>query len=300
MSVTSANFEVRKTTFSVSGIGSLGDKIDSSSAGLVSINSESNLFKDGTADECIAGATKYRIFGIKFLGPGTKRRASLVASESAPSAYINYQWAFDPLAYKYGPMGSFNGTSDFVSVASTTALQLNKFSIMAYFRTSKADYTTDGDICNKGGHGSETAGQNMSYGIYLDANENLVVDFETGAGVNSTLGYGSQKFNDGKIHHVIARYGDTDLRLMVDFAFATEKSPATTAVPEVNTQPLVIGRNSRVSDRFFEGDIDEVYVYNRRLNDDEIEAYRDSGIVPARGLVYSNVFGGSGEPIAQK
>src|SRR5574341_90025 len=66
--------------------------------------------------------------------------------------------------YHYEPYGIFNGTSDYVEQADAASLDLLQFSVAAWFRTSNNYSSNDAMIINKGGFGSDTAGENMNYG----------------------------------------------------------------------------------------------------------------------------------------
>ena len=63
------------------------------------------------------------------------------------------------------------------------ALQLSQFSIAAWFKTS-TDFGTDVMIVNKGGLGSETAGQNQNYQISMTSSEKIKAGFETSNGAD--------------------------------------------------------------------------------------------------------------------
>jgi hypothetical protein len=62
-------------------------------------------------------------------------------------------------------------------------LPLNQFSVASWFKTS-SDFASDAFIVNKGGTGSESAGQNMNYGIWMTSAEKIQAGFETSTGAD--------------------------------------------------------------------------------------------------------------------
>ena len=67
--------------------------------------------------------------------------------------------------YHYEPYLALSG-SNRQDVASSSSLQLTRFSVGAWFMTNK-DYSATAYIINKGGFGSETATRNMNYGVWM-------------------------------------------------------------------------------------------------------------------------------------
>lgn len=222
-----------------------------------------------------------------FIDPNTEHEDDEVQVGLEPKVIV-------PGSYHYEPYQTFNGTSDFVDVPDAANLDLAKFTITCWFRTS-ADYSASGlnaigAIVNKGGYGSETTGENLNYGIWIDTDNKIHAGFEETAGTDHFVVSSTVK-NDGEWHHgAVSYYNQTELRLYIDGTLQTPLS--TTTTPEVNAKPLTIGKNSRAADRYFQGDIDEVHVWNNGLNPDEIEDNYTDGIIPnPNDLEYSNTFG---------
>ncbi len=201
--------------------------------------------------------------------------------------------------YHYEPYGTFNGTTDFVEEAHAAPLNLNAFSMSAWFRTSK-DYTVDvedGTIISKGGVGGDTVGGNQNYGIRVFKDTNKIR-----AGFESNTFADGQDFepastmtvNDGQWHNVVCTHNPTDQEVKLYIDGVLDATMTTSgAVPETNTNPLRLGKNSKDSTRYFQGDIDEVYVWNVDLSDTEAIGIFSGGIPQSSAIVYSNVFGGS-------
>ena len=222
-----------------------------------------------------------------FIDPNTVHEDDEVQVGLEPNVIV-------PGSYQYDPHGTFNGTSDFVDVPDAAHLDLEKFTISCWFRTS-ADYSPSGRnsiglIVNKGGFGSAATGENMSYGLYIATDNKIYGGFEETDGTGHSAVSFTTK-NDGLWHHAaISYYNKEELRLYIDGVAQTPLS--TTTTPEINAKPLTIGKNSRAADRYFEGDIDEVYVWSNGLNPDEIQDLYQDGIIPnPHDLEYSNTFG---------
>ncbi len=73
----------------------------------------------------------------------------------------------------------------------------------------------------------------------------------------------------GEWHHVAATCGGNTIRIYIDGNLAATGTYAGGIVP--NSSPVMIGANADVMNRFFDGLIDDVRVYNRVLADDEIK-----------------------------
>ena len=79
--------------------------------------------------------------------------------------------------YHYDP--SFTATgSNFQDTPSSSSLQIPRFTVSSWFKTS-TNFGTEGFIVNKGGLGTDTAGLNMNYAIWMTSSENLRGGIET-------------------------------------------------------------------------------------------------------------------------
>lgn len=205
------------------------------------------------------------------------------------------KWAFEAqtegTVYQYPPYGVYNGTSDYTEIADSADLDLTTFTVCAWFRTS-ATYTTDGAIVNKGGFGSDSAGENMNYGIFIAADQKVKGEFEDATGTNYRI-TSTGTYNDGQWHFVCLTYDNATLKLYVDGNTTPVDSLSTTATPETNAKPLRIGANSRANDRHFSGDIDQVRIWGRALSSSEMSDIYNTDTTPniLTNLVYENMFG---------
>ena len=192
-----------------------------------------------------------------------------------------------PSPYHYEPFIALSG-SNFLDTAITPQLQLPKFSVGSWFKTSNA-YTSDAFIANKGGSGSETAGKNMNYGIWMNSAEKIQAGFETRTGADNEV-TSPLTYNDGQWHYAVVTYdaapASPAVRLYIDGALVGTK--ATTAAPDnTGTQPVRIGANSRTPNGFFTGNADEVRVWNRELTSQEVQnGYNNGQFADPQAILY--------------
>ncbi|HEX5975825.1 MAG TPA: LamG-like jellyroll fold domain-containing protein, partial [Nitrososphaeraceae archaeon] len=197
--------------------------------------------------------------------------------------------------YHYEPFLTVNSHNDVVSIPSTQNLQLSKFSVAAWFKTT-TNFGDEAYIVNKGGHGTDSSGQNMNYGIWMTSSEKIQGGLETSGGTDRMV-TSPNSYNDGQWHHGVVTFDGSTLRLYVDGVQISTLS--TTSIPEtVGNHPLKIGANSRIVSNLFTGSIDEVGVWNRALTTTEIANLMNNGVFSTNGLVYSNSFNSSSPPPA--
>jgi beta-galactosidase len=73
---------------------------------------------------------------------------------------------------------------------------------------------------------------------------------------------------NGEWHHVAGTYDGIELKIYVDGALAATTAHVGTI--GIQTHNLNLARNSEEDDRFYDGVIDEVKIYNRALSHSEI------------------------------
>src|SRR5215203_5183021 len=190
--------------------------------------------------------------------------------------------------YRYEPFLNVNDLNDVVTIPDEQKLKLTTFSVAAWFKTT-SNFGDEAYIVNKGGHGTDTAGNNMNYGLWMTTSEGVQGGFETSSGSDRMV-TSPNSYNNGQWHHGVVTFDGSILRPYVDGVQITTLS--TSSIPETaGINPLKIGANSRIADNLFTGSIDEVGVWNRALNNTEIIKLRDNGVFTSSGLVYNNSFG---------
>ncbi len=188
--------------------------------------------------------------------------------------------------YHFDPSLSLTG-SNYDEAPSTSSLQLSQFSVAAWFKTS-SNFASDAFIVNKGGAGSDSSGENLNYGLWMNSLENLKVGFETSTGADQYL-TSPLKYNDGQWHYAVVTYGGSTIILYVDGVQVGTKSTSG-ATPETSgTKPVRVGANSRItpSGNFFIGQVDEVRVWNDDLTSQQVaDAFAGNSFTTASQRLY--------------
>ncbi len=98
--------------------------------------------------------------------------------------------------YHYAPFLEVNDLNDVVTIPDEQKLKLTKFSVAAWFKTT-SNFGDEAYIVNKGGHGSDTAGNNMNYGLWMTTSERIQGGFETSSGSDSMV-TSPNSYNNGQ------------------------------------------------------------------------------------------------------
>ena len=190
--------------------------------------------------------------------------------------------------YHYIPPFIASG-SNYSDVPNSSSIHLTKFSLAAWFKTS-LNYPGNAIIANRGGFGSDSSGQNMNYGLWLNANEKLVGGYEAGSNGADLFVISPNSYSDDSWHYGVVTYDGTIIRLYVDGVQVGTKS--STAAPDVaGNQPFRIGANSlkTASNSFnwlyFNGGIDEVRLWNRAVTAQEVTDQYQSSLFNTSGQV---------------
>jgi phosphatidylserine/phosphatidylglycerophosphate/cardiolipin synthase-like enzyme len=200
---------------------------------------------------------------------------------SLPSAYGQ-----TAVGYNHMPQFIAYGKNSF-DVSDASSLRITTFSLAAWFKTS-TNFAGNAIIVNKGGFGSDSAGKNMNYGIWLNSAEKVVAGFETSAGTDHFV-VSPNSYRDDKWHYAVVTYGGAALILYIDGTEVVRK--ATSATPETKVyKPLRIGANSQNKNLYFNGEIDEVRLWKRVLTSQEIsDQYSSSTFNTTGQLRYLNM-----------
>ena len=205
--------------------------------------------------------------------------------------------AYSADAYHYDPSFTLTG-SNYKDVVSSSSLQLSKFTVAIWFKTTMDVPSSDGlvYIVNKGGSGSEAAGSNMNYGIMMRSDEKIQAGFESSIGEDSFV-VSPSSYNDGRWHYAVATFNgaNTSINLYIDgqlvVSKTTGKSPDSSGA-----QPVRIGANSLQLQKYFVGSVDELRVWNRALTSTEVSNAYSQGTFGTTGQVLYLDFGTSSSP----
>jgi hypothetical protein len=198
--------------------------------------------------------------------------------------------------YNYAPSLVLTG-SNYNDTPNAGNLQLNQFSVAAWFKTS-TNFASDAFIVNKGGVGSDSAGQNLNYGIWMNSAEQIKAGFETSSGADQYV-TSVNTYNDGQWHYAVVTNDGSTVRLYIDGQQVGTKSTAGASPETSGTKPVRVGANSRVTPptNFFTGEVDEVRLWNNGLTAQQV-ADAFAGNVNTAGQVLYLPFGSNGAPVA--
>ena len=199
---------------------------------------------------------------------------------------ITVQQASQGGSYHYTPSLALTG-SNYQDTASSSSLQLNQFSVAAWFKTS-TNFGSDAYIVNKGGVGSDSAGQNLNYGIWMTSTEQIKAGFETSSGADQFV-TSVNTYSDGQWHYVVVTNDGSTLKLYVDGVQVATKSTSSATPESVGTKPVRVGANSRVTPpgNFFTGEVDEVRVWNDDLTAQQVsDAFAGTDFTTGKQVLY--------------
>jgi hypothetical protein len=185
---------------------------------------------------------------------------------------------------RYGNPNSaynFNGVSDYIEVLDDNSLDFtNSYSLSAWYRTTD-DFTYNQTILGKG-NDIGGSGYNMTINSAIISYDNLQIQ----SGFNNGLGFVDGVINGAAMtpsvdifttnwHHIIGTYDGNTAKLYIDGVLMdTIQIEFSLSISE---QPLLFGNETHTLYRYFEGDIDDIGLWNRALTNDEVlKLYRAS------------------------
>jgi hypothetical protein len=208
---------------------------------------------------------------LDYVGPDSftfKANDSALESNIA-TVSISVQEPGQTGGYQYAPSLVLTG-SNYNDTPSSPSLQLTQFSVAAWFKTS-TNFASEAFIVNKGGIGSDSAGQNQNYQISMTSSEKIKVGFETSTGADHFV-TSTNTYNDNQWHYAVVTYDGSTLRLYIDGVQVGTKSTAGASPESTGTKPVRVGANSRLTPpgNFFTGEADEVRVWNDDLTAQQV------------------------------
>ncbi|MEL7408479.1 MAG: LamG-like jellyroll fold domain-containing protein, partial [Cyanobacteria bacterium J06558_2] len=151
-----------------------------------------------------------------------------------------------------------DGNNDYVRIADNADFDsiTQEITVETWIKVDRFDRTWQAIV---------TKGDN-SWRLHRKGNTNQLNFAISGLG-NIT---GSTNVNDGQWHHVAAVYDGSQMRLYIDGQLDAQRS-TTGAIP-TNNYDVLIGENDQRRGRYFEGQIDDVRIWNQGLTEAEIIA----------------------------
>jgi hypothetical protein len=184
--------------------------------------------------------------------------------------------------YNYAPGLVLTGSNS----QDANSPSLSQFSLASWFKTT-TNFGSDAYIANKGGVGSDSAGQNLNYGIWMTSAEQIKAGFETSTGADQFV-TSVNTYNDGQWHYAVVTNDGANVVLYIDGVQVATKATAG-AAPEQNTKPFRVGANARVDPptNFFTGEVDEIRVWNDDLTAQQVSsAFAGTDFTTAKQVLY--------------
>jgi hypothetical protein len=175
---------------------------------------------------------------------------------------------------KFGKAGVFDGTDDYVSVPNSTKLDVtSKFTLSAWIKRDAVSSSLTNILRREGGE---------VYSLYSGAgSEQVGVRFRDTSDVDH-IGAG-ETVPSGTWQHVIGLYDGADLKLYVNGVLKQTNVIGSKSI-KAGASDLVFGRNDNVVGRFFNGNIDDVAIWNTAISDDEIVGLYNAGRISHKNV----------------
>ncbi|MDZ7735440.1 MAG: DUF6701 domain-containing protein [Gammaproteobacteria bacterium] len=169
--------------------------------------------------------------------------------------------------------GTFDGNNDYVDVGGLSDMLNGTASLGFWIRTTQNGNNTGWQAPGVAGV-EEAGGADDIFWGWLDASGNIGIS--VGNDYNNDQ-KSATEINDGDWHHVVLTRdaGSGDTKIYVDGVLETSGSTGSGVIGNTYSS---IGRieDTGGSPEYFEGDLDEVHIFNQVLTDDEVVVLRDS------------------------
>jgi hypothetical protein len=166
---------------------------------------------------------------------------------------------------------------NYADVVNSGDISPNSFTVSVWFNT--AMNVTGRDVAfllNKGGFGSDRAGFNLNYGIWLNNREKVSGGFETPNGDDYFV-TSQGSYADGVWHNTVLTFDDVPnlLKLYIDGEEATTNTTKTGTTPDnTGKQPVRLGANSLAEkgkiNSNYTGQLDDIQVWNYAFTKEQV------------------------------
>jgi hypothetical protein len=186
---------------------------------------------------------------------GNGNNGTVAGAELAPDRFGNENRAY-----------LFDGVSKYIIVKNSSSLQITKqITMSVWFKTNLSNYVTG--IIVKANPTEPRSG--YMTGIFDYDKLRVDVMYDHSAGKHGTI-VTQNAVTDNSWHHSLTVYDGKVEQLYLDGRLETQISYTDGILN--NDEPLVIGWDQSSVFRFFNGEIDDIRIYNRVLNVEEINA----------------------------
>ena len=162
---------------------------------------------------------------------------------------------------------SFDGSNDYVDLGDSSILQPDTLTVSLWFKTS-ADTATTQRLIRKRLHG---------YFIHLNSSEQIGGSVSEDSTHAASVGT-TESYNDGIWHHVAMTYENGILELFVDgVSKGTDDAEGSGGGLYTEAGGIALGRDGNYSAYYFNGQMDEVKIYNYVLTSNQIQVDYNNG-----------------------
>ena len=178
-------------------------------------------------------------------------------------------------AGKFGNGITLDGSDDYINVADDPLYDLTDMTVSAWIKVTNLPAAGQSDGVVAKGTSGETSADNHTFFLFVENGQfgsgNAVnFMFEDSAGTNYAARYDTT-LTTGIWYHLIGVYDTKNQRVLL-YVNGVEVASQTdvTATPNTNAHPVTLGYNGW--DRYLDGTIDDVRIYNRGLSPSEVSA----------------------------
>ena len=187
-----------------------------------------------------------------------------------------------PPVIKNSKIINFTGVN-YADVVNSTEFNLINFTVSTWFNTNMN--VTGRDVAfliNKGGFGTERAGFNLNYGIWLNNREQVTAGFEALNGDDYFIA-SQAPYADGIWHNAILTFDNEQhlLKLFMDGLEVATNSTNIGITPDTTgKQPVRLGANSFENkgpiDGNYTGQLDDIQVWDYALTNEQVASLFDT------------------------
>lgn len=170
---------------------------------------------------------------------------------------------------------AFDGSGDYVSVGDHSSLQLaGELTLMAWVKETAV------------GQYAKVISRRDGYYFYFLGVDNGRPYGGIGDDVNYTVSGKSLLMSLDRWNHLAVVYEDATDRMFLHFDGTERETPVSESLPAVAGVDLSIGADSQGAQNHFNGDVDDVAIYDRALSDAEIRSLFNGPAHPNRVVSY--------------
>ncbi len=173
---------------------------------------------------------------------------------------------------KFGNGGSFDGTGDYVTISHNSVINSDNQTISLWFKGPSSNPTDSKGLIFK----APTTGFDREFGISIKTDGTVTFSIFDGSADSSGNVNSTSTVTDGQWHYVVGvkEFGASGDKFYLYLDGTLENSMRVSYNGAQNSNEIVLGKVSSASNatRYYNGQIDEVRIYNRALDPSEVKA----------------------------